>query len=520
MDAVKKILILFFGLFVVAAFGWIVFQATDPGGAALSTTRLTPRPLENPLRQIDPPSPEGSHAEPGEAREIPEKVVEVIPPSSRIQRDSISWKPALRKDNTAPNPENPVIAGRIPPVAGNPNNLFVSAANRILPAVVSIRSSRRISGNWFDSLHPFLFDNDEEEEQDGDSQEENPHGEGDIYQPGSGSGIVVSPEGHIMTNYHVVEDADNIRVMLYDKREYDAKLIGHDPTTDVALIKIEGENIPAAVFGNSDAVQIGEWVMAVGNPLNFTSTVTSGIVSAIGRNINIIDRRYRYRIENFIQTDAVINPGNSGGALINLDGEVIGMNTAIATRNGFYQGYGFAIPVNLARKVVDDLALYGRVRRGILGVVIEPVDDGVARGLGLDKPSGALVQGVSPRSAAENAGLRQGDIILKVDDREVLSVNDLQIKIAAHHPGETVTLTIWRKNKSYEVDVVLGEAPSGNNTAQNNREKPAVFRHLGIKTRELSEKEKSGFDIEQGLVVESLLRFTSRWILLLPLHAR
>jgi serine protease Do len=308
-----------------------------------------------------------------------------------------------------------------------------------------------------------------------------------------------------MTNYHVVEESQRIQVILYDKREFEARMVGGDPTTDVALLKINDSRLPVAMMGNSDSVQIGEWVMAVGNPLNFTSTVTSGIVSALGRNINIIDPKYRYRIENFIQTDAVINPGNSGGALINLKGEVIGINTAIATRNGFYQGYGFAIPINIARKVVNDLLRYGRVRRAILGVVIEPVTDNTAKAVGLPRPTGALIQSVTDDSPAEKAGLRQGDIVLTVEGERVVSVNDLQTKIAQHQPGEMITVSIWRDRREMKIEIELGEAPVANEPVSQNRDtNDAEFENLGITFRNLTEEEKSELNIPTGLLVENV----------------
>jgi len=388
------------------------------------------------------------------------------------------------------------------PFAENPNPVFVNAAKRILPAVVSIRSSRRIKHPSLD-FFPHFF-NPKEDKKGEENNKDNP--EDDIIQPGSGSGILISGDGYIMTNYHVVEESERIQVILYDKREFEADFVGVDPTTDVAVLKIENGNLPVAIMGNSDSVQIGEWVMAVGNPLNFTSTITSGIVSALGRNINIIDPKYRYRIENFIQTDAVINPGNSGGALVNLNGEVIGMNTAIATRNGFYQGYGFAIPVNLARKVVNDLLRYGRVRRAILGVVIEPVNSNVARAVGLSKPTGALIQGITSDSPAEKTGLRQGDIVLAVEGENVVSVNDLQTKIAQHYPGDVVTVTIWRDRKEWEVDVELGEAPASDEpVSQNSKAGDKLeFENLGISFRELSQEDKTSLNLTHGLYVDNV----------------
>ena len=256
-------------------------------------------------------------------------------------------------------------------------------------------------------------------------------------------------------------------------------------------------------MGNSDSVQIGEWVMAVGSPLNFTSTITAGIVSALGRDIRIIQQRYG--VENFIQTDAVINPGNSGGALVNLRGEVIGINTAIATRTGLYQGYGFAIPSNLAIKVVNDILKYGEVRRGLLGVTIENVDNRIARGVGLNQPTGVLIQGLEPGYPAEKAGLKPGDVILSVDGDEVTSVNDLQIKIAQRSPNEEVKLKVWRDRRTLTFKVKLGKAPVS-------RPKPPLlekknkkgYKNLGLEIRNLTNSEKKKFDIETGIFVEAV----------------
>ena len=349
----------------------------------------------------------------------------------------------------------------------------------------------------FRNFHWFLPPKKDKE---GEGDSENPEEE---FQPGTGSGIIISENGYILTNYHVVQGAQGLRVVLYDKREFTARLVGADPTTDIALIKVDAKDLPVAVIGNSDSLQIGEWVMAVGNPLNFTSTVTAGIISAFGRDIRIINEQYR--IENFIQTDAVINPGNSGGALVNLNGEVIGINTAIATRTGLYQGYGFAIPINLARKVADDLLLYGRVRRGFLGVSIENVTDALAKGVGLPRPMGALVQGVQPGYPAQQAGIRQGDIIIGVEGQQVMSVNDLQVKIARHHPGDKVRLTIWRDGKPIEITVTLGEAPLQENVEVPEKKlQPIKFKNLGMVLKDISEEERRSLGLSSGVLIEKV----------------
>lgn len=488
METLKKTAVLLSGLLIIVLVTWILTLSSKktPNEAALQE-----KPVPESNEPAGPPD-DSTHQDSltGEKEKPVQK--EFSPP------DSIAWRTSSDVER---NNQSYFLNGKTP-FAGNPNPVFINAARKILPAVVAIRSIRRIKHPSLDLLPHFFNPNEDKKGEENKKNNE----EDDIIQPGSGSGILISGDGYIMTNYHVVEESERLQVVLYDKREFDAQFVGMDPTTDVAVLKIEDGNLPAAIMGNSDSVQIGEWVMAVGNPLNFTSTITSGIISALGRNINIIDPKYRYRIENFIQTDAVINPGNSGGALINLNGEVIGMNTAIATRNGFYQGYGFAIPINLARKVVNDLLKYGRVRRAILGVEIEPVSSNVARAVGLNKPTGALIQGITSDSPAEKAGLRQGDIVLAVDGEKVVSVNDLQTKIARHYPGDVVTVTTWRNRKEREVEVELGEAPAPNApVSRNNKaEKNLKSENLGISFRELSQEDKTALDLTHGLFVEKV----------------
>ncbi|GAB4372570.1 MAG: DegQ family serine endoprotease [Calditrichia bacterium] len=375
-------------------------------------------------------------------------------------------------------------------LGGNPNPIFISAAKKIIPAVVTLENKVLVNDLPDDEAHRFFRDKFGDEE-------------GNIPRPGSGSGIVISPNGYILTNFHVIEKAVELKVVLYDKREFPAEYIGGDPNIDIALLKIDATNLPSAYIGDSDSVQIGEWVMAVGSPLNFSFTITAGIISALGRDISIINERYR--VENFIQTDAVINPGNSGGALVNLNGEVIGINTAITTRTGLYQGYGFAIPINLAIKVVNDILKYGEVRRGLLGVEIGPVDNTVANAVGLSRPIGALIQRIEPNSPAEKAGLQQGDIILKVDGSEVVSVNDLQIKIARRSPEEKVNLEVWRDRRKTNIQVILGKAPvnPASKKIKLNQQK-LKYRDLGLEVRNLSSAEKREYQTEYGVSVEEI----------------
>lgn len=280
------------------------------------------------------------------------------------------------------------------------------------------------------------------------------------YPRANGSGVVYSSDGYIITNNHVVEESDWMEVTLSDKRKFRAKKIGSDRTTDLALIKIETSGLNSIQIGNSDQVQVGEWVLAVGNPFNLTSTVTAGIVSAKGRNLNIIDETYS--IESFIQTDAVVNPGNSGGALVNTQGELVGINTAILSETGGYEGYSFAIPSNLVRKVVRDFKDFGEVRRAVLGVVIGEVDGNLARRLDLPFVGGVYISEVNQNSSASAAGLRSGDIIVGINNKKITTVPELQEQVAQYRPGDTVNLRYYRNGRTFDLrDVKLkGISPS------------------------------------------------------------
>jgi Do/DeqQ family serine protease len=270
----------------------------------------------------------------------------------------------------------------------------------------------------------------------------------------NGSGVILAEEGYIITNNHVVETAEEIRVTLNDRREFEARIVARDPNTDLAVLKIEAPDLKPVKMGNSDDVKIGQWVLAVGNPFNLTSTVTAGIVSAKARNIGILRRSAEYSIESFIQTDAAVNPGNSGGALVNLNGELIGINTAIATETGFYAGYSFAIPSNLVRKVVSDLIAFGVVQRGFIGVSIADVTSEMAKSKGLKSAEGVYVSGISANGAAKEAGIREGDIIIAIDGETTRTSSELQEKIVNNHkPGDKVKVTVLRdgEEKNFEV---------------------------------------------------------------------
>ena len=281
---------------------------------------------------------------------------------------------------------------------------------------------------------------------------------------GMGSGTIISDDGYILSNYHVVAEADSIQVTLSDRRTYQARVIGFDSLIDIALLKVEEQGLPTVQLADSDLLQIGDWVLAIGHPLGMGSTLTHGIVSALGRQAGIFnprsDEENRYAIESFIQTNAVINPGNSGGPLLDLQGRVVGINTAISTRTGYYIGYGLAVPINLAHEVVDDLLVHGRIVRGHLGVTMESeMTQELIRkhGLNMERPQGVYLKQVQPNSPAERGGLLVGDVILSLDGIEVNHFNDLQTLIYGRDPGETINLQIMRKNQLHQVAVVLGE---------------------------------------------------------------
>ena len=337
------------------------------------------------------------------------------------------------------------------------SNAFVSIAEHVTPAVVSIQAERDARArtqqrtprrNGQPGLEDFF--------QQFDPRQQAP-------QEASGSGFIVSKDGYILTNNHVVENFDRVNVTLTDHRVFKAKVVGRDPSTDVAVIKIEGKDLPTATLGNDEGTRVGEWVLAIGNPLGLDFTVTAGIVSAKGRGGAELQGlgRDAYSITDFIQTDAAINPGNSGGPLVNSRGEVIGINSAIASQTGYYSGYGFAIPVTLAKQVMDDIIEHGRVRRAVIGVSIGPVDAEDAQVAGLKEIAGVKVGGYSgAESPARAAGLQEGDIIIAADGKPTDRVSTLQRIIRGHEPGETVTVDVMRYGSKKTFRVKLAEAPS------------------------------------------------------------
>jgi serine protease Do len=346
---------------------------------------------------------------------------------------------------TTPVDQAPALQVNIPSyMASGPESAvsFTGAAEKSVHSVVHITSESTVEYETYDPFLEFFG------------------GSGNRTQSqqavSSGSGVIVSADGYIITNNHVVENADRLSIVLNDKRRYDAKVIGTDPSTDLALLKIEANDLPHISYGNSDNVMVGEWVLAVGNPFNLNSTVTAGIVSAKGRNINLLEYdadKEIFPLESFIQTDAAVNPGNSGGALVNTNGDLVGINTAIASRTGSYAGYSFAIPVNIVKKVTNDLLEYGAVQRAFIGVSIRDLDQGLANDLGVSDIIGVYVNDLTSGGAAYEAGIRKGDILTQVGSIQVKNVPELQEQVARYRPGDQISVTLTRggETKVYEV---------------------------------------------------------------------
>jgi Do/DeqQ family serine protease len=317
---------------------------------------------------------------------------------------------------------------------------------------------------------------------------------------GTGSGVIISGDGYIVTNNHVIADSDDIEVTLHDNRVYKASVVGTDPSTDLALIQIKEKDLPTVPFVNSDQVKIGQWVMAMGNPMGLNSTVTAGIVSAKGRNINIL--KDKYAVENFIQTDAAINPGNSGGALVNLEGGLVGINTAIASPTGTFAGYGFAVPSNIVQKVIKDLLEYGVVQRGILGVMIRNVDGNFAKEKDLDITQGVYVDSLLDNSAAGKAGIQVGDVITAINDITVHTSSELQGLIARYRPGQEVEVKVLRGDKEKMLNVTLNNRDG--NPATKSKESREVLQILGAELEALEDDLLKKLDISGGVKVSRI----------------
>lgn len=316
----------------------------------------------------------------------------------------------------------------------------------------------------------------------------------------SGSGVIISNDGYIVTNNHVIQGSKQIEVVLNDKRTFEAEVVGSDPNTDLALLKIDAKDLPVVVFGNSDELKIGEWVLAVGNPFNLTSTVTAGIVSAKARDINIINAEMK--IEAFIQTDAAVNPGNSGGALVNTRGELIGINTAIASETGSYAGYAFAVPSSIVQKVVGDIRKFGIVQRAVLGVQIGNIDEKLKNEKNLETLDGAYIAGVVENSAASAAGIEVGDVIVKVGEVVVKSASELQEQIGRYTPGDKVKVVVLRGKNSKTLDVVLKNRQGSTAVISSD----SAIDLLGAAFKPIDKELKEKLGVDYGVEVQAVLK--------------
>lgn len=388
--------------------------------------------------------------------------------SSNASYNSISEHQEMMLTNYSPDTTYQVPAGMD----------FRKAAHSAIASVVHIKTSYG-AGNF--SVNPLQFY--------------------DSPARSSGSGVIISDDGFVVTNNHVIEDATNIEVVMNDNQRFYAKLVGADPSTDLALLKIKGQNLPFVKYGDSDKVTPGEWVLAIGNPFDLNSTVTAGIVSAKARNIGILrDRTNNLQVESFIQTDAAVNPGNSGGALINLNGELIGVNTAIATSTGSYQGYSFAIPVSLVSKVMDDLLEFGSVQRGLLGIQIQDLNARLAEELHVEINQGVLVNRVNNSSAADEAGIHSGDIIIGINDHPVRSVSELQELVARHRPGIEIKVSYLRDGKEVNSHIRLKNY-QGNDKME---VKEVQYEFEGALFEDVPYKELNKLGLEGGVRIKNL----------------
>ncbi|NJC27787.1 trypsin-like peptidase domain-containing protein [Neolewinella antarctica] len=409
--------------------------------------------------------------------------------------------PANQKTNFARYADTSTSTGAVAPNAG-----FSVAAEKTLPAVVHIKASKRATagrsgGNPHEGIDPRLI----------------PPGLRDLFgnpggerggeerlQRGSGSGVIISADGYIVTNNHVVEGAENLEVDLNDQQTYQAEVIGVDPTTDIALIKIDAKNLPTVQFADSDLLKVGDWVVAVGNPFSLTSTVTAGIVSAKGRSIDIVRRSGgELAIESFIQTDAVVNPGNSGGALVDINGNLVGINTAISSPTGVFAGYSFAVPSAIVKKVTEDLREFGVVQRGLLGARIQELNTAFAKERGIDRDNGVYVSEVTEGSAAKEAGLREGDVILSVDGISTLRNSELLEQLGRRRPGDEVTLSYERAGRALTTVARLKNTDGGSGVVAV-AQKPASTTKFGASFYELNESQSNDFGLDGGVVIRDL----------------
>ncbi len=411
------------------------------------------------------------------------------------------------------------ITGRLAALGGNDPNDFSTAAESVTPTVVHIRTTmtRTVRQQQMPDIFRDFFGDEFPGGGMGNGRPQRQQGQA------SGSGVIISRDGYIVTNNHVVQDADEVEVILTDKRSFKAKVIGADPLTDLAVVKIEASNLPVITLGDSDALRLGEWVLAVGYPLDLESTVTAGIVSAKGRGIGILNRDYQERqqrqqqqqpgskpaaespIEAFIQTDAAINPGNSGGALVNLRGELVGINAAIASATGYYSGYGFAVPVSLVKKVSADLIKFGAVQRGYLGILPIELNSKEAERLGAKVGRGIYIDDVVADGAAKAAGLQKGDVIVKMDGQLVDSDSQMREIIGRHRPGDAITLTINRGGSDRDIKVELRNRNGGRDVIR--KAEPAAvtsLKALGADFGELSTDERQKLGVNGGVRVTKI----------------
>jgi len=399
--------------------------------------------------------------------------------------------PMLNEQSTSGSYESRMVKLITPEPTGAVD--YVTVAEASIDGVVHVTTAGTMeySRQAFDPFRYFF---------EGDGRYEQKHS-----QPirGAGSGVIVSPDGYIVTNNHVIENADKIKVTLNNKRSYDAELIGHDATTDIAVLKIKADDLQPLSYGNSDELRIGEWVLAVGNPFNLTSTVTAGIVSAKSRNINILGNdpiSKMSSIESFIQTDAAVNPGNSGGALVNTKGELVGINTAIKSNTGSYAGYSFAIPSNIVKKVVNDIVEYGHVQRAFIGIHIRNIDSDFAKENKIDDLNGVYVLGLADGN--KDADLKEGDIIKSVNGTNTKNTNELQAKIGEYHPGDKVEIVYLRKGKLKTSSITLKNREG--NTEIITSDNTSMLKLLGVELEEVDAKLKEKLSIDNGVLVKKV----------------
>lgn len=404
---------------------------------------------------------------------------------------------------------------KTPPQLESFKTVFADVAEGVIPTVVSITSTKIDTVMYRDPFSQFFWGSPFEDffgsprRQQPQQRRRRPESQQRIIpRSGFGSGVIVSEEGHILTNYHVVSEADEIAIETADERRFEAEIVGVDSLSDVAVVKIteKVEDLPVAYLGNSDSLRPGDWVMAVGNPFNLSSTVTTGIVSALGRSTGA-----GATYQDFIQTDAAINPGNSGGALVDIEGELVGINTMIYTRSGGYMGIGFAIPINMARRIMKDLIYEGRVSRGWLGVSIQDLDEDMREAMGIEDRRGVLIGDVFKGQPADKGGIKRGDIVVSINGNDVADVNDLRNEVADIRPGSKVPVTLIRDGKKATVTVKIAErtgdakdAPASDDKAEEESGEPDVAEKLGMKIGSLSKQLREQLDLDadtKGVVV-------------------